>query len=347
MSGTAQKRRVTTVAGSDERQTVIEFNRLVADVERIRGLADAALRDQVVTTGTTAGISVDANAEDIETDNAIVIQHKGLRYPVAAVSAFDISASGAAAGATITVSTSGVGWVFANTAGALDVEVDQDAQAYASVIAALAAYSTATNTLPPGTDDVPIGAIIVTEGGSGTFTWGTDSLTAETESYVDFAGVPGIETACASFAADASAATFTYGAGVVRLGSGVRVSYTGKANVAITGSNIANGLYGAWLIYVRADDVEFAKQLDNDYASLAAAQAGVRDHNRNPYLAHIGTMYVRNNSGAAFVPGTTNLDATGITTTFETTAALGQSSLAAGTLTAAQVANLAGTVIST
>jgi hypothetical protein len=324
--------------------TTRELNKLVNDVDALRDFLRTRVVPDAVVSTTTAGLSVDASAQDIEADNAIVIRKNGELYAVPAATAIDISTL-AAGGATVATSTFGVAWVFANTAGAYDVEVDKDAQNYTSAVAAWAAYATATNTLPPGADDVAVGAVLVGEGGSGAFTWGTDSITTENETYVDFSGRPCVETAAASLALDAGAATFTYGAGKVRLGSGSLVTYTGKANVALTGSNIATGAVGAWLIYVLADDVEFAQQLGAAYADLTAARRAVRDHNRNPYLGWIGTLYVANASGSNFVPGTTRLDAAGITATFVINGTPLSLIDSAADITAGQVANTQGVVI--
>lgn len=273
------------------------------------------LADQVLP-GAVAGLSVDgSNAENAETDNTIYIRHKGHAYRVPAIAELDISAL-SAGGATVATSSHGIAWVFANTAGAGDVEVDKNAQDYATAIEAWAAWLNAANTLPPGTDDVPIGAIHVLEGGSGAFTWGTDSLTTETEAYHDFFGLPGVETKVASFALDAAAATFTYGAGVIRLGTGTRVALTGKANVTIGGSSILAGATGAYLVYALADDVELAQQIGAAYTSREAALAAIQSHRPNPMLPVIGIITIENGSAATFVPGTTVLDAAGITATF-------------------------------
>ncbi len=286
------------------------------------------LRDQVIPEPVSpfgrAGLSVDANAEDIETDNPIVVLHKGVRYNIAAIAALDISAAGAAAGATVATSKTGVGWVYVNvvTPTVLEIEVDVDEQAYDSVIAAHAAFAVATNTLPPTANSVCVGAVQVTEGGSGTWTWGTDSITGETEIYYDFYGIPTIVTALASFAATGVAATFAYGTCVLRLGSGTIVSATGKTGVALpSGTAVATGKTGAWLFYILADDVEYAQQLGAAYADLDAARNAVSAHNRNPLMPVAGVIYIENNSGSDFTPGTTNLDASGITTTFVKTAA--------------------------
>lgn len=275
------------------------------------------LADQVMP-GAVAGLAVDGvNPENIEMTNTVYVRHKGLLYLHTAVAELDISAL-TAGGDTVAQTTHGVLWVYLNTAGTGDVETDKAAQDYATLIEAFSAFSVAANTLPPGTDDVCIGAVLVLEGGSGVFTWGTDSITVESETYYDFFGLPGIEIAMASFALDAAAATFTYGAVTIRLGDGTVTAATGKANVVIAGSNVADGDVGAWLFYVQADDVERAEQLSATYADLATAEDGVRDHNPNPYLALAGILFVENASGANFVPGTTNLDAAGITATFTT-----------------------------
>ena len=272
--------------------------------------------NMVVPAVTLAGLSVDGvNPENCETDNSIILRHNGVEFIATAVAELDISAL-SGGDATIAQNKDGVLWIFINTAGGGDAEVDKDAQDYATEIEAWAAWAVAANTLPPGTDDICIGAIFVSEDNDGAFTWGTDSLTTESAVYKDFCGLPGVEVVVVSLALDAAAATFTYGAVTVRLGDGTRVAATGKANVTISGSNVADGAVGAWLFYVLADDVEIATQLGAAYADLATAQAAVRDHSPNPYLPLAGVIYVQNASGAAFVPGTTNLDATGITTTF-------------------------------
>ena len=274
----------------------------------------------VVPTGTVAGLAVDANANDIQMTNAVTLQVNGGTYatPVK-VDPIDISTLISAA-ATINTSKHGVLWVFQSTAGTVDVDTDVTTADYATAIEAFAQYAKPTRTLPPSSGMVPIGAVRVTEGGSGAFTWGTDSITAETEAYFDFFGTPEVLVRAASLALDAGAATFTYGATTIRLGTGVRVAMSGKANVAITGTDVAAGKVGAWLIYGLADDVEYALQLGYDYPSLASAQGAVASHTKNPYLALIGAMYVQNiHAASAFDPGTTFLDASGLaSTTFVT-----------------------------
>ena len=284
-------------------------------------VSDSKQMDQVLRSATAgAGVNLDVDdgdAADIETNNAVTIQHRGAEYQIAASAALDISAAGTGAGDTVATSKAGSFWVAVDTGAQLDVESVAAAATYDTAIESLAAFSVSANTIPVAADEVLVGVFTVVEGGSGAWTLGTDSITGETETYYSLWGRPRVDVAAASFALDASAATFTYGAATLRLGTGVVVSATGKANVVIAGSNVADGAVGAWLFYVLADDSEHAVQLDATYTTLALAQVGVRDHNPNPLLPLVGVIYVVNDSGSAFVPGTTNLDATGVTATLE------------------------------
>ena len=218
-------------------------------------------RTQVIPNGVVAGLAVDANAYDIQMTNAVSLQVNGAPAVIPAlVDPIDISALISAA-ATINTSQDGILWVFQNAAGVVAVEVDVTAADHDSEIIAWAQYSKPSRTLPPAFGMVPIGAVHVLEGGSGAFTWGTGSITAETEAYHDFAGLPEVLIRAASIALDTSAATFTYGAVTVRLGTGARIAATGKPNVVVPGSNVVAGDVGAWLIYVLADDSEYRHQV--------------------------------------------------------------------------------------
>lgn len=307
------------------RNLVINYNKLIDDVEKLRTRS----LDNCVVSLLGAGLSVDTNAEDVETDNAVTIRVAGQNYEISAQSAIDISTK-TGAGNTIAQGKADAAWVFANPAGSIDVQSSITAAALqTSAIGGLARYSMATTTLPPtaiGTNMIPIGVVSIVEGGSGTFTLGTDSLTAETEVYYDLKGRPVVITALASFAATGGAtATFAYGAGVVRLGSGTVVTLTGKTGVAFDALNattVPAGKTGVWLLYTLADDVEIAMQLGGaGYASLADARAAVRAHNANPLLPVVGVIYIQNGSGADFVPATTNLNVAGLTCTFDIVAA--------------------------
>lgn len=316
MAGADRPVDARTVNQEPELQFREEFNKLVADVRAMQTVFDPS--DQVLPWGNAAGLDVDdGNAADIESNATIHIRYNGAVRTIAAEGAIDISAASAGA-ATIGTSQYGVAWVFVGVDDTWDVEVDMNAQVYTSAVRAWAAYSIAANTLPPTAGDVPVGAVLVLEGGSGAFTWGTGSITDEGETYVDFLGRPSVVTAMASFALNASEAHFTYGAATVRLGSGAIISATGKANATLQAGTVADGAVGAWLFYILADDVEVAVPLGVAYASVAAAQAAVNAHNPNPYLALAGVIYVQNNSGSDFVGGTTELDVTGITCTFTT-----------------------------
>jgi len=276
---------------------------------------------QVVPNGTVAGLAVDANAFDIQMTNGVTLERRNSFYVPPLVDPIDISAVLSAA-ATIDVNDNGILWVFqrvggSSESGVIAVETDKTAADHTSEIMAWAQYAVSSRAMPPSEFHVPIGAVHVTEGGSGSFTWGTDSITAETEAYHDFAGLPEVLVQVSTLALDAGTPTFTYGAsGVVRLGTGDRVALSGKANVSITGSNVADGDVGAWLLYALADDDEYALQLGAAYPTLADAQVAVANHNLNPMLALFGALYVENGSGGAFVPGTTDLDAAGVTATF-------------------------------
>lgn len=269
-----------------------------------------------------AGLSVDANAQDIEMDSAISVMYAGLEVPFAQEDPIDVSTK-TINGRTIATSRANAGWVFADLSTGL-TQMDQSetaSTAYTTAIAGLGQYSRATTTLPPNATCIPIGAVSLLEGGSGTFTWGAESITDETEVYYSFRGLPGVITAAASFAATGGAsATFAYGAGICRLGTGTVVSYTGKAGVAFStegATNVTDGNTGLFLLYVLADDSEYLMQLGGaGYATLALAQAAFRDHNMNPLMPVIGYITVQNASGADFVPGTTNLNVAGLTNTF-------------------------------
>lgn len=263
------------------------------------------------------GMAVDANPEDVQFNNAIHYQILGQWYFKDFDAAVDISAECAGAGDTVTTSKAGALWMFIAADGSVDGETDKAAQDYASAVLALAQYSIATNTLPVASH-VPVGVIQVTEGGSGAFTWGTDSITAETETYYSFEGLPGIESELASFALDAAAATFTYGAVTLMLGTGTRVVATGKANVVLNdATTTAIGKTAAYLLYVLADDTEACVLVGSAYASVQAAKDAVRDLAPNPLMPVVGAIYVTAEK-IAFVAATTNLDAVGITTEFVT-----------------------------
>jgi hypothetical protein len=328
------------------RNHVVATNNLITDVERLRaGVPDGVINN------VGCGLSVDANANDIEMDSAVTVRWKGFEFPFAAEDPIDTSTKTINTN-TVATSKADCCWVFADVAtGLTDCQSSSLAEATNTTeIMALAMYTRATTTLPPSVTSVPIGVVSLVEGGSGAFTWGTDSITAEGEVYYSLRGAPVVVTAAASFAATGGAtATFAYGAGKARLGTGTVVSYTGKTGVAfdaVRSTNIPTGNTGVWLLYVLADDSEIALQYGGaGYASLIAAQNAVRAHNANPLMPVVGVIYLQNHSVDVFVPATTNLNVSGITTTFTIVAAgTGYVFSGASDFTAAQMANLAGTV---
>ncbi|KKL20380.1 hypothetical protein LCGC14_2456060, partial [marine sediment metagenome] len=169
-------------------------------------------RTQVVPNGVVAGLAVDANAEDIQMTNDVTLQVVGSPHVTPSKVDPIVIDDLLSAAATIDTNDHGIMWVFQNLAGTVDVETDKSTADHTSAIKAWAQYSKPSRTLPPAFGMVPIGAVHVNEGGSGAFTWGTGSITAETEAYHDFAGLPEVLIRVASLALDGGAATFTYGA---------------------------------------------------------------------------------------------------------------------------------------
>ncbi len=258
-----------------------------------------------------------SNAENVKFDNAIYYSILGQTYFKDVDAEIDISAECAGAGDTVSADDDGAMWMFVAADGTVDGETDKATQDYASAVLALAQYSIASNTLPVA-DHVPVGVIQVLESAGGGFTWGTDSITAETQTFYSFEGLPGIESAIASFALDAGLATVTYGAATIVLGTGVRVTLTGKAALAFTGTTeVAVGKTGAYLLYALADDTEVLVTATSTSANLQAAKDVVRDLAPNPLMPLLGVVYVTARSNA-FTPGTTLLDQNGIDTTFVT-----------------------------
>ena len=323
-----------------------EHNKVIADLEALRAaMAQGAAANQVIRgegVGTGATLAVDANAEDTQMGNAIEVLINGIKYYLAAEDPVDISGKTINTD-TITAAKWGVAWVSINTAGTVDVESPLTAQTvFASLVETLAeGWVNATNTLPPSADEVCIGHIALLESVGGGFVWGPDSISAETsEEFISYVGLPGIETAIATCVLDAGAATFTYGAGKVRLGSQALITMSGKANAVLPAKTVvASGAWGAWLIYALADDVEYALQVGATYTSAALAQAAIDAVQKsNPYMPVMVTLIVENKSGADFTPGTTFLDATGITSTFTITPISAEPALGTGSdMTAATV----------
>lgn len=318
-------RRYIRAANWSGTETLVELYNDVARqlnvYEASAGANQVLSNDSAEASGTAGRTGMDmvihgSNAENVKMDNAFFFQFNGQKYYAALNSEFDTSGSTANTD-TVTASGDGAFWVFVNTAGGFDAESNQTAQNFASPVEALSQYSIPTNTLPPGTDDVCVGVIGITEAAGGGFIFGPDSISAETQIFHSFEGLPGIESEMATFALDAAAATFTYAAADVVLGSGVRVVLSGKANVTFNSSTqVARGAVGAYLLYALADDTEACVTQSSTHADLQTAKDAIRDMTPNPLLPLIGVIYVVARK-QAFTPNTTLLDATGIDTTFQ------------------------------
>lgn len=301
-------------------ETVRKHSVLLNDIsDLINQVLATKFTDQVLRSSAVgrAGVGLavdDGGAQDVQFDNAIHYQIDGIEYYKALDAAVDISAECAGAGDTVAQGTSGALWLFVDRAGAVDGETADGTDDYASAVIALAQYSRSSQL--PIANKVCVGVVQVTEGGSGAFTWGTDSITGETETYYSFHGLPGIESAIASLAAHTTATQITYGAGAIVLGTGVRVTLTGKAGVAFAGTDtVARGAVGAFLLYALADDTECLVTKGAAYASLTAAQEAVRDMAPNPLMPLLGVVYVEARK-AAFVAGTSALDSAAYRVTY-------------------------------
>ncbi len=326
---------------SETRALREEFNKLILDVERMRafmrGSQDGVVNVEFVASA-GCGLAKDANPEDLQTVTVVVVSYKGEHFSVAADAAA-VVATILGTGNTIGSDQFGCLWVFGNKTANIALAVPSAAETELTDIAALA------QPMPdaPTEGDVPI-AVLMIEADTSEWEWGHATngeidLDSDTATFYNLLNRPYITSAMASFALDAGAATFTYGAAVAVLGDGTALTITGKATVAFpTGelTVIASNKVGAFVLYALADDDEIPVQIGAAYATIQAARLAVDDLNPNPLLVELGRIYIENGSGADFTPGTTFLDATGITVTFET-AAVRAAILAPTDLTAATV----------
>lgn len=314
------------IAGDPLRGFYDQINNLVTDVETLRAMIanrqDGVANVEFVATA-AAALAVDANAQDIQTGRDVVCRTGDEYFTAVADAAADVSVL-LGTGNTIAASKSGALWVFGRSGNTdLVLAVPSAAEAEETDLAALAQEVPA----PPVVGDVPIGVVMATVDAT-LWEWGSDSTgvlgtDSTVETYYDLINRPKITSAMASFALDAAAATFTYGAATALLGDGTTLTITGKANVAfVTGelTVIADKKFGAFVLFALADDDELALQIGAAYDTLHEAQTAVDDLRPNPLLVELGRIYIENDSGADFTPATTNLDATGITVTFETAA---------------------------
>ena len=299
-----------------------ELNKITVDLETIRAyLANPQASVANVEFVASAGcdLAENGNAQDLQTGTAVVCQYAGRYFTAVADAAADVSAI-LGTGNTIASDKFGVIWTFGNKTASVGFAVASAAETNGTDIAALA------QPMPdaPNEGDVPIACLMI-EADTSEWEWGHASngrlqTDSDTETFYNFLNAPYVTSVMASFALDTGLATFTYGAAVGVLGTGTALTITGKANVAFpTGEQtaIANGKTGAFILYALADDDEIPVQIGAAYATLNAAQAAVDDLNPNPLLVELGRIYIQNASGSDWTPGTSLLDATGITATFE------------------------------
>lgn len=318
-----------------------EHNKIVADVEALRA-ALRGQRDSVVNVEFVASagctFQVDANDCDVETTTVVVVSYKGELFSVAADAAA-VVATILGTGQTIAVDQFGVMWAFGNRTADIALAVPAVVQTELTDIAALAQPMPAA----PTEGDVPIACVMIV---SDTSIWewghatdgqlGTDS---DTDTWYSLIAVPHLSSPMATFALDTGAVTFTYGAAVGVLGDGTALAISGKANVVFPAGEItavAHGKVGAWVLYCLADDDEIPVQIGAAYATLRDAQVAVDALIPNPLLVELGRIYIDNQSGAPWTPGTDDIDATGIVSTFEK-AAIGSNVVAPSAMTAATI----------
>ncbi len=327
---------------SEVRKLRKEYNRLHADVERVRVYLADQLLNRVVNVEFVAsagcGLAKHANPEDLQTATAVVVSYKGEHFTVVADAAA-VVATILGTGNTIASDKFGVIWVFGNKTADIALAVPSAAETEATDIAALA------QPMPdvPTEGDVPI-AVLMIEADTSEWEWGHVTngeidIDSDTATFYNLLNRPYITSALASFALDAGAATFTYGAAVAVLGDGTALTITGKANVVFPAGEltaIAAGKVGAFILYALANDDEIPVQIGAAYDTLQAAKIAVDDLNPNPLLVELGRIYIENGTGADWTPATDDLDATGIATTFES-AAVRPQLLAPTDLTAATV----------
>lgn len=297
-----------------------ENNNQITDLEVLRKISKLLLRDRVQPgDAALGGIGLDIDAAgtvpDAETNTAVMVMFNGDPYLFGAQATIDLSAKTCGGD---TIADFGVIYVYADlstaTAGT-DAETPVTAQG-AGITSALLAWGQLPPA-PPAAHLCLVGAILLDA--SSAFTIGTTNLDAATDTYFDFVGVPGVVKVLASLiiAASANKEKFDYGAGSARLGTGTVIALTGETDHALGAGTVADGLFGAWVIWALADDSVVATQVAGNYNSLQAARDGVADMVEHPYLAYIGTIFIENKSGSTFTADTTALDGAGITTTLE------------------------------
>lgn len=120
------------------------------------------------------------------------------------------------------------------------------------------------------------------------------------------------------------------------------------ANTALSGDNLPTAKTGAWRLEIGADGtIDIIPAADNStgYASAATALAAIPAVSAD-HIA-VGTVVVANTSGSPFDPGTTNVDAANIATTYADGATLAETmAAAAAAVSASDVATLSASSVS-
>jgi len=293
-----------------------EFNHLVDDF-------NAEHVCNRIVPGFPAGLDIDdGNAENVETNAITYVYYNGVVVAIAVDAELDTSV-GVTASSDVDTNDKGALWIYA------DAEAPTVCTCEASHPGATSGETTAVGALrwldadhyQRNAGEVPIAVVTLTEGGSGAFTWGADSISAETEAFVDFVGSPGVVTEVADIivTAGASSTTWAHGAGAVVLGDGSFVALTAQTALPVNNATaIANGAFGAFMLYVLSDGGAEALQIDADATTHDAALLECETEVGNPYLACIGYLIVENRSGSSFTPGTSDFNGSGITTTVYT-----------------------------
>ena len=155
----------------DQIYTDMAANKVIFDAHthQVEQIADCCL--------SKAGLSIDANANDVETDNAIVFTIAGIAYTLAAQAAIDISAVAGYTPTALATAFQRIYLFHVTSAGTIGI-TEGTAHATAAVCPAT----------PAG--KVAFGYVKVVNASGGDFTFGTTELTAAgiTATYVDLVG---------------------------------------------------------------------------------------------------------------------------------------------------------------
>lgn len=304
-----------------------EINNLVGDVATLAGERNRILP------GLACGLDVDdGGAQDLETNVAVFVNYFGRVVEIPIDTAIDVSAS-VTASSSVAAGNLGALWVYADAESSAVCVTEASHPGVASAETLIAGQCRWLGSVhyQSNAGEIPIALVRVTEVAGGGFDWGPDSITAETETYVDLVGEPGVVNDVADIivTAGASSVTWAHGAGAVVLGDGTFVALTAQTAQPVNALDvtaITAGNSGAFLLYVAADGDAVAMQISSANVGLAAAETAARAELRigNPYLACIGFLLVENQTNVDFTPGTTDFNTSGVTTKIITLGTMGE-----------------------